>query len=335
MPGNKVVYVKNTDYVPRKEPPTWASGGKVVKVDRVEWLYIPDAATAAAALNAGEVDWWQQLPPDLVPLLSKNKDIMVATVDPLGIDGRAALQPPAAAVQQSEDAPGAALRRRPERLCCGASPAIQELASRAPSLFTCGTPMAKRGRRRGPDGQARPRRRPRQLMKEAGYKGEKIVVLSATDQPIVHSQALVDRRDAAEHRRSTSTCSQRLGHADQRGAPSRSRSTRAAGTSSITWLVGPDMANPAINYPLRGDRREGVVRLADRHEIEELRDAWFDATDAAPSRRRSPTNAEARMDSVPFIPTGQFVMPDGLSRNISGPDRSAPIAFLVERREES
>ena len=41
VPGNKVVYVKNTDYVPRKEAPSWASGGKVVKVDRVEWIYIP------------------------------------------------------------------------------------------------------------------------------------------------------------------------------------------------------------------------------------------------------------------------------------------------------
>src|SRR4029078_9051698 len=58
VPGSKVVYVKNTDYVPRREPPSRAAGGKVVKVDRVEWIYIPDAATAAAALNAGEVDWW-------------------------------------------------------------------------------------------------------------------------------------------------------------------------------------------------------------------------------------------------------------------------------------
>src|SRR5438045_3706652 len=57
VPGSKVVYVRNTDYVPRKEPPSWAAGGKVVKVDRVEWLYIPDSATAAAAINAGEVDW--------------------------------------------------------------------------------------------------------------------------------------------------------------------------------------------------------------------------------------------------------------------------------------
>ena len=31
----------------------------------------------------------------------------------------------------------------------------------------------------------------KELIQEAGYKGEKIVVLSATDQPIVHSQGLV------------------------------------------------------------------------------------------------------------------------------------------------
>src|SRR6516164_8743231 len=87
VPGTKVVFVKNTDYVPRKEAPSWASGGKVVKVDRVEWLYIPDSATAAAALNAGEVDWWQMVPPDLVPLLARNKDIKVENTDPLGSMG--------------------------------------------------------------------------------------------------------------------------------------------------------------------------------------------------------------------------------------------------------
>ena len=87
VPGSKVVYVKNTDYVPRKEPPSWASGGKVVKVDRVEWIYIPDSATAAAALNAGEADIWEQLPPDLIPVLAKNKDITVKNIDPLGSMG--------------------------------------------------------------------------------------------------------------------------------------------------------------------------------------------------------------------------------------------------------
>jgi len=87
QPGNKAVFVKNSDYLPRKEPPSFAAGGKVVKVDRVEWLYIPDTATAAAALNAGEADWYEQPPADLVPVFAANKDVVVTTVDPLGSHG--------------------------------------------------------------------------------------------------------------------------------------------------------------------------------------------------------------------------------------------------------
>src|SRR5207302_1705716 len=82
-PGHRVVYVKNKDYVPRKEPPSWASGSKVVKVDRVEWLYIPDAMTKVAALNNGEADWWENPPADVWPVLAANPDVTVARVDPL------------------------------------------------------------------------------------------------------------------------------------------------------------------------------------------------------------------------------------------------------------
>jgi peptide/nickel transport system substrate-binding protein len=87
QPGHQVVYVKNTDYVPRKEPPSWASGGKVMKVDRVEWLYIPDAVTKTAALNDGEADWWENPPADVWPVLAANPDVTVAEMDPLGTMG--------------------------------------------------------------------------------------------------------------------------------------------------------------------------------------------------------------------------------------------------------
>src|ERR1051325_12244388 len=49
QPGVKAVYEKNADYVPRKEPASWTSGGKVVKVDRVEWITMPDSQTAVNA----------------------------------------------------------------------------------------------------------------------------------------------------------------------------------------------------------------------------------------------------------------------------------------------
>src|SRR5580704_4315640 len=77
QPGHRVVYVKNPDYVPRTEPPNWASGGKVVKVDRVEWLYIPEAVTAAQALGAGEVDYWENVPSDYAPALERDTEIVI------------------------------------------------------------------------------------------------------------------------------------------------------------------------------------------------------------------------------------------------------------------
>src|ERR1700731_597939 len=83
QPGHQVVYVKNPDYVSRREPANWASGGKVVKVDRVEWLYIPDATTKIAALNSGEADWWENPPPDVWPVLASNRDITVTESNPL------------------------------------------------------------------------------------------------------------------------------------------------------------------------------------------------------------------------------------------------------------
>ena len=55
-PGEKVVYVKNTKYKPRAEPPSMLAGGKVVKIDRVEWIAITDPLTAVNALQQGEID---------------------------------------------------------------------------------------------------------------------------------------------------------------------------------------------------------------------------------------------------------------------------------------
>src|SRR5277367_2925836 len=84
QPGVKAVYEKNTDYVPRKEPPSWTSGGKVVKVDRVEWIRMPDAQTAVNALQSGDIDFVESVPFDLVKTLAANKDLRLETLDKFG-----------------------------------------------------------------------------------------------------------------------------------------------------------------------------------------------------------------------------------------------------------
>jgi peptide/nickel transport system substrate-binding protein len=83
-PGEKAVYIKNPGYKPRSEKPSWASGGKVANVDRVEWLSIPDAQTAVNALIAGEIDMIEDPSLDLLPVLQSDRNVGLFDFNTLG-----------------------------------------------------------------------------------------------------------------------------------------------------------------------------------------------------------------------------------------------------------
>jgi peptide/nickel transport system substrate-binding protein len=84
VPGARAAFEKFSDYAPRSEPGSWLAGGKRMLAERVEWVVMPDPATAAAALQNGEIDWWENPISDLVPLLRKNRNVAVDIADPLG-----------------------------------------------------------------------------------------------------------------------------------------------------------------------------------------------------------------------------------------------------------
>ena len=315
VPGNKVVYVKNTDYIPRKEAPSWASGGKVVKVDRVEWIYIPDSATAAAALNAGEVDWWEQMPPDLIPLLSRNKDITVKNIDPLGSMGMIRfnfLYPPfnhpkmrqavMHVVNQQDYVIGIAGDPKNGKPCY--------------SYFTCGTPLASEIGAEPLKGK-RDFERAKQLVKEAGYKGEKIVIIDATDQPIVHSQSLLTLENLKKIGLNAEIQAGDWGTLITRRAV-REPIDKGGWSIFHTWLVGPDMVNPAVNFPLRGTGEKAWFGWPTDAKMEELREAWFNAPDAAASKKAADAVQRHAFEFIPIIPTGQFILPTAFRSNISG-----------------
>ncbi len=83
VPGQSAVYERFADYKPREEEPSWAAGGKVAKVDRIEWLALTEPGAAVGALTKGEVDWYEQPPVDLLPVLNQSKDVVIKNV-PLG-----------------------------------------------------------------------------------------------------------------------------------------------------------------------------------------------------------------------------------------------------------
>jgi peptide/nickel transport system substrate-binding protein len=330
VPGSKVVYVKNTDYVPRKEPPSWGAGGKVVKVDRVEWIYIPDSATAAAAINAGEVDWWQQLPPDLIPVLAKNKDVKVDNTDPLGSIGILRfnhLQPPfnnqklrqavLAVVDQNDYALAIAGDAKNGKACA--------------SYFTCGTPLSNNAGSEALTGK-RDVEKAKALVKESGYNGEKIILMTATDQPIVHSQALVTQELLRKIGLNVELAASDWGTLITRRS-SKEVPEKGGWNLFHTWFVGPDITSPALNSPLRGAGEKSWFGWPSDAKLEELRDAWFAAATPAEQKKVAEEMQKRAFETVPYIPTAQFIIPTAYRTNLSGLIIS-PVTFLwnVEKK---
>ena len=87
VPGSRLAYARNADYVPRQGAASMTAGGKVAHVDRVEWVIMPDPATAAAALQSGEIDWWEQPTADLFPLFLRGAAARNIAVDVLNVSG--------------------------------------------------------------------------------------------------------------------------------------------------------------------------------------------------------------------------------------------------------
>src|SRR5437764_1112297 len=258
-----------------------ASVGKVAKVDRVEWLYIPDTSTAAAALNAGEADWYEQPPADLVPVFAASKDITVTTVDPLGNHGILRfnhVQPPFNNLKLRQ----AVLNLVDQKDYMGAAAGDPKYWKTCAALFGCGTPFETNtgadALLNGPNLS-----KATQLIQEAGYKGEKIVLLSATDQPIVQGQALVTLDALRKAGLNVELQANDWGTLITRRT---SKEPVEKGGWSIfhTWTSAPDFLFPAQNL-IRANGEKAWFGWPTDPKIEELIDAWFKAPDLAAQKK--------------------------------------------------
>jgi len=312
-PGHKAVYVKNPNYVPRAEPPSWTAGGKVVKVDRVEWIYIPDQSTALSALITGEVDWWQQVPTDAVPLLEKTPGVTVSELEPLRYMGNAAinhLQPPFDNLKLRQ-----AVLRGVDQAAFMAAVGDARFAAPCYSVYGCGVPMSTEA---GADMLKPPHEldAARRLVAESGYKGETAVVLDATDYGAAHIFALV-----------TADLVRRLGITVDLQAMDwgtvLARRIKKDPVDKGGWslffgsMAGTDALDPVSNFQLRADGDKAWFGWSDDPKMVQLRDDWVFAVDDVPRRRLAAELQEEALRYVSYIPLGQFAIPTAY-RNISG-----------------
>src|SRR3954467_3862598 len=251
VPGAKAVFEKFTDYAPRQEKSSWLAGGKQMLVDRIEWVVIPDPATAAAALQNGEVDWWESPITDLVPSLKKNRNINVDIADPLGNIGSFRmnhLHPPFNDVKVRRAVLTALSQEDYMRALVGDDTALWKPL---PGFFTPDTPLYTEEGGEILKGK-RDLAAAKKLLAESGYSGQPVTCVVAQDQPITKAQGDVTAGSVEADGHECRLRRDRLGH-----GRFPTRSENAAGPGRLG-----DVSHLARR---RGLRQSGRLQRCSRH----------------------------------------------------------------------
>lgn len=185
-PGASFTYDRNERYVPRQEPPDGLAGGKVVKVDRVIWNNIADEQTSFAALQAGEVDF-SGAPADLFPQIESDPNLALQVLNKPGdvfYVRMNFLQKPFDNLKARQ----AMLHLIDQETFLRVMSPDSRFGQIVTSIFGNDTPYSNDENtgwyKKGGDPK-----KARQLFKEAGYAGEKVVILQPTTWSVVSNAA--------------------------------------------------------------------------------------------------------------------------------------------------
>ena len=316
VPGSRNVYERWPGYVPRQEPAVGSTGGKVVHVDRVEWHTLPDPATAAAALQSGEIDWLEQPLADLVPTLQRNRNIEVGVLNPTGLMSIMRLNHLQAPFNNLRVRQAVALAVDQADYMRSTLGDDRSIWQECRSLFPCGTPY---GVENLSELNAPPRSldRARAALQASGYNGEKVVIINPTDFPLIgpHGQVTADRLRRIG-------MNVELAETDWGTVVQRRVRTEPAdrGGWSIFHTYGSSLAylNPAVSSLVKGPGATGWFGWYNSPAMQERIQAWFDAPDAARQKALADEINKLAQDDVATIPLGQFRIRSAWRRSITG-----------------
>ncbi|MET0868472.1 MAG: ABC transporter substrate-binding protein [Pseudorhodoplanes sp.] len=333
QPGVKAVYEKNADYVPRKEAPSWTAGGKVAKVDRVEWITMPDAQTAVNALQSGDIDFMENPSFDLLPVLKGNKDIKIETLNKLGFQtlGRMNfLHPPFDNVKVRR----AALLALNQKDVLDALVGNPEFYKICGAYFVCGTPLATEegaGNLIKGGGIAEAKK----ALAESGYDGTPIVIMAPGDvvtlkaQPIVSAQLLRDAGFKVD-----------LQATDWQTVVARRASqkpTKEGGWNMFfTNWVGADVMNPIANASIGGrGTKGGWFGWAENAKIEELKDKFARSGSPEEQKKIAAEIQKEAYEQVIYVPLGQYLAPSAWRKSLTGvlDGPATPIFWNIDKSE--
>ena len=323
VPGSRAVYQRFEGYKPRPSgTSSFTAGPKLATMERIEWRTIPDAATAAAALQAGEIDWWEQPTPDLLPLLRRNRAIRTEVIDRAGNIGFLrvnSLHPPFDNPAIKRAFLGAI--HQPDFMAAVVGDNPDLFNAKPAGVFAPGTPLAIEA---GLDGLVRPADydRVKRDLAAAGYRGEKITMLGATDFPAINALCEVSADTFRKAGFNLDYQAMDWGSVTSR-RNNQDVPEKGGWNAHCTYTAGYDLLNPGSNPSLNAIGRAGFVGWPTDAEMAALRNSWFDAT-GLDAQRKICADIQARfLQNPPYYPLGQFFSATAYRTSVSNIPRGS------------
>lgn len=315
VPGSKVVYVKNKEYLPRNEPASQAAGGKVVKVDRVEWYYMPDPSTAANALLAGEIDFIPEPAFDLLQQLQSSPEVKVEQIDPLGNQGMLrfnSLLPPF----NNAKARQAVLWLIDQGQYLQAAIGNPQFFKECAAYFICGGPFEAPT----PPGMLLESHvdKAKKLLQESGYVGQTVVIMQPTDDPILSPASLITAQFLRQAGMTVDV--QAMDWSTMASRRQLKEPTDKGGWNIFhTWWNSLDVLDPIVNLGVNtGCEERAWFGWPCDEEIEKLRDQFARESDPLRQKELVEKIQNRILEVVPHIPFGQWYTPVAYRTDMSG-----------------
>lgn len=320
-PGNVMVLERFADYIPRAEPSDFLAGGKRVHLDALNLRVMPDQATGATALMAGEVDYMQYLPFDLLPRLERARGVQM-----MGLGGIHQFQGSfrlnhAAAPMDDPDVRRALWRCVDQASILTAIGVPQQFrAPPCPSYFMCDTPLDSR---QGAGNTLFDPAEARRMLAATRYRGEPLSFLTvAGGISQTAAQVMIQSMQQAGF----NVTEQLMDW----GTLLARRARREGWHMFAVYANGTDMFSPLTNFYISNTCADFPGWDCDR-DMQRLLGEFAMAPDGDARRRIAGEIQAIAVRHVPSVMWGQFTIPAGYRDRVRDLPRAAYPMFWGAR----
>jgi peptide/nickel transport system substrate-binding protein len=328
-PGDKTVYLKFDKYKPRPEPASGLAGGKVVKVDRVEWRAISDHQQALNALIAGEIDYMEAPKHDLLPLAKSDPNVKLVDWNPLG--NQYTFRPNH--LHKPFDNPKIrralwyAFNQKDFVEAVVGDPAYYKLCK---AMFVCGTALASdKGMQALLESNFQ---KARELLKEANYDGTPVVLMHSTDLDVLTNLAPVAK--SLMERAGFKVDMQSMDWQTVVARRAKKEPPAQGGWNAfLTSWVSADILNPVMTGFLNAGCDKAMFGWPCDEKMEKLRDDFARETDPAKQKAIAEAVQVRNTEITTHLFLGQWYQPGAGRKNVTGIlTAPAPVFWNVEKK---